>query len=194
MAHIDSDLALVRKVQEGDNRAFDMLVLKYQHRIMQLIARLIRHPAEVEEVAQETFFKAYRFIHNFRGESNFYTWLYRIAVNTAKTRIKQTKFQLTSDVLDPNDETFSLEECLIDESTPESELIQEELIEAMNAAIEGLPDTMREAFLLRSRDELSYEDIAQVLDIPVGTVRSRIFRAREIIAAKIQPFLDRKVR
>ncbi|AIL33245.1 sigma-70 family RNA polymerase sigma factor [Basilea psittacipulmonis] len=194
MGHIDTDLELVKKVQSGDNRAFDLLVIKYQSRVKNLISRLIKQPAVVEEVAQEVFFKAYRFIPNFRGDSNFYTWLYRIAVNTAKTWLKQQNFQLTSDVIGPEDETFTEDESHIDERTPESELIHEELVAEMNKAIEALPEHLRTAFLLRTRDELSYEDIAEVTQTPIGTVRSRIFRARESIAQHIQHLVDYKIR
>lgn len=186
-----SDLALVRRVQQGDRSAFDLLVLKYQHKIVKLIMRYVRDPSEALDVAQEAFLKAYRAIRSFRGESAFYTWLYRIAINTAKNYIvaagrKPTYYDLDLQDSD-NSEVFAK---LKDIDTPEHLALSEELRQTINKAIQDLPEDLRTAILLRELEGLSYEEIAQTMDCPVGTVRSRIFRAREAIDKQLKPLLE----
>ncbi len=193
----DVDAALVQRVQRGDQRAFEMLVVKYQRRIERLIARMVRDTNLVEDIAQETFIRAYRALPNFRGESAFYTWLYRIAVNTAKKALIGlqrdpviTESALAS--LDDDEEggASRVENELSDGETPESVMASRQVAETVNAAIESLSDDLRQAIVLREIEGLSYDDIAELMGCPIGTVRSRIFRAREAIAQRLRPLLD----
>ncbi|MFN2328741.1 MAG: RNA polymerase sigma factor RpoE [Chromatocurvus sp.] len=186
-----TDKQLVARVQKGDNRAFDLLVLKYQHRILGLISRYIQDPDEMQDVAQEAFIKAYRALPGFRGDSAFYTWLYRIAINTAKNHIvARSRRPPGSDVEVEDAEYYDGGAALRDLENPENALFGEELKAVVEAAIADLPDDLRTAVTLREFDGLSYEDIADVMDCPVGTVRSRIFRAREAIDAKVTAQID----
>lgn len=183
----DSDQMLVERVQKGDSRAFDLLVLKYQHKIFALISRYIRDADEVQDVAQEAFIKAYKALPKFRGDSAFYTWMYRVAINTAKNHITaKLRRPPGSDVDIQDAEYYDGGSVLHDIETPESALFGEELKEVVNNAIAGLPEDLRSAVTLREFDGLSYEDIAAIMDCPVGTVRSRIFRAREAIDKEIR--------
>nr|WP_301291021.1 RNA polymerase sigma factor RpoE [Robbsia andropogonis] len=190
----DIDQELVERVQRGDKVAFELLVGKYQRKIVRLISRLVRDPAEVEDVAQEAFIKAYRAIPQFRGESAFYTWLYRIAVNTAKNYLaSQGRRTPTSTETDSEDaETFDDASLLRDINTPESVLMSKQIAETVNAVMASLPEELRNAIALREIDGLSYEEIAELMQCPIGTVRSRIFRAREAIASKLRPMLERQ--
>ena len=179
----------------GDTRAFDLLVIKYQRRIQRLIARMVRDVDLVEDIAQETFIRAYRALHQFRGDAQFYTWLYRIAVNTAKKSLLDLKRNplVTEAALrssDDEDETSRHESEPSTEETPESELAAKEIAEAVNAAMEALPEDLRQAITLREIEGLSYEEIAEAMSCPIGTVRSRIFRAREAISARVKPLLS----
>ncbi|MDB4837542.1 RNA polymerase sigma factor RpoE [Marinomonas sp.] len=183
-----SDWTLVEKVQQGDKRAFDLLVLKYQHKVVSLVGRYVHDKSEALDVAQESFIKAYRAISNFRGDSAFYTWLYRIAVNTAKNHlVSRSRRPPESDVELDNEEVFSVHEVLSDIETPDAKLNCERLEHAIHKAIKGLPEELRSALTLREFDGLSYEDISIIMDCPVGTVRSRIFRAREAVEKHIRP-------
>ncbi|MBF6615666.1 RNA polymerase sigma factor RpoE [Pollutimonas thiosulfatoxidans] len=192
MSERDVDAELVARVQRGDKRAFDLLVLKYQRKIMRLLSRMIRDPAEVEDVAQEAFIKAYRALPQFRGDSAFYTWLYRIAINTARNwQAASGRRPITLNAIETEDgETFSQIDNLTDNSTPESTLASRQVVETVNKAINSLPDDLRTAIVLREIEGMSYEDIAQSMGCPIGTVRSRIFRAREAIAAQLRPVLE----
>lgn len=196
MSEGDADALLVARVKQGDVRAFEMLVVKYQRRIERLIGRMVRDVDLVQDIAQETFIRAYRALPQFRGESAFYTWLYRIAVNTAKkalVELKRDPVMLESALRgggDDGDETSRAENELSDAETPESLLASKEVAAAVNAAIEALSEDLRQAITLREIEGLSYEDIAEVMNCPIGTVRSRIFRAREAIAARLRPLLD----
>lgn len=192
MSERDVDAELVARVQRGDKRAFDLLVLKYQRKIMRLLARMIRDPGDVEDVAQEAFIKAYRALPQFRGESAFYTWLYRIAINTARNwQAASARRPSTPNVIEVEDgETFNQIDNLTDISTPESLAASRQIVETVNAAINALPEELRTAIVLREIEGMSYEDIAQTMACPIGTVRSRIFRAREAIAAQLRPVLD----
>jgi len=181
------DRALVARVQQGDKKAFDLLVLKYQPKIVQLISRYIRDPSESLDVAQETFIKAYRALPRFRGDSAFYTWLYRIAINTAKNHIAaRARRPSDSEIEVDTAEQFETAVRLRDQETPEGILLSEEVAEAVRHAIEALPDELRTAITLREFEGMSYEEIAQAMNCPVGTVRSRIFRAREAIDKKLR--------
>ena len=185
-----SDLSLVRRVQRGDKGAFDALVLKYQHKLVKLVMRYVRNPAEAEDIAQEAFIKAYRALPGFRGDSAFYTWLYRIAINTAKNALVSSKrrpLEYDLDLQDP--EQYEMHARLKDDETPEHLLLTDEIRETVNGAMGELPEDLRTAIVLREIDGLSYEEIAAAMDCPVGTVRSRIFRAREAIAAELRPQL-----
>lgn len=188
----DIDQKLVERVQRGDKAAFDLLVVKYQRKIFRLLSRLIRDAGEVEDVAQEAFIKAYRALPNFRGESAFYTWLYRIAINTAKNwLVSQGRRAPTSTPTDIEDaETFDDGEHLRDLNTPDAMLLTKQVAEAVNRAIERLPEDLKTAIVLRELEGLSYEEIAETMNCPIGTVRSRIFRAREAIAEELRPVLN----
>ncbi len=191
MAATVTDKQLVARVQKGDNRAFDLLVLKYQHKILGLISRYIQDSDEMQDVAQEAFIKAYRALPGFRGDSAFYTWLYRIAINTAKNHIvARSRRPPGSDVEVEDAEYFEGGSALRDVENPENALFGEELKTVVEAAIADLPDDLRTAVTLREFEGLSYEDIADIMDCPVGTVRSRIFRAREAIDAKVSAQLE----
>ena len=195
MLNPDVDAALVECARQGDVRAFEMLVVKYQRRIERLIARMIRDTDLVPDIAQETFIRAYRALPRFRGESAFYTWLYRIAVNTAKkamVELKRDPLVLESAMAgaDDEDETSRGRTEPTDMATPEAVMASKEIAAAVNAAIEALSEDLRQAITLREIEGLSYEDISDVMDCPIGTVRSRIFRAREAIAARLRPLLD----
>jgi RNA polymerase sigma-70 factor (ECF subfamily) len=192
-----TDTMLVERAVAGDQRAFELLVIKYQRRIQRLIGRMVRDVDLVEDIAQETFIRAYRALHQFRGDAQFYTWLYRIAVNTAKKFLLELKRDPTvsehafkSD--DDSDETsWAGSEPTMSE-TPETVLAAKEVATTVNAALEALPDDLRQALTLREIDGMSYEDIADLMNCPIGTVRSRIFRAREAISAKVKPMLDKQ--
>jgi RNA polymerase sigma-70 factor (ECF subfamily) len=191
----DADAALVERVKRGDTRAFELLVIKYQRRIERLIARMVRDTDLVADIAQESFIRAYRAIGQFRGESAFYTWLYRIAVNTAKKTLMELKrdpvvLESALASRDDEDETSRAETDLSDGETPDAVLASKEIAQAVNAAVEGLSEDLRQAITLREIEGLSYEEIATVMNCPIGTVRSRIFRAREAIAARLRPLLD----
>jgi RNA polymerase sigma-70 factor (ECF subfamily) len=188
---------LVERTVAGDQRAFELLIIKYQRRVERLIGRMVRDVDLVEDIAQETFIRAYRALHQFRGDAQFYTWLYRIAVNTAKKFLLELKHdptvsQTALERNDEDDETFSPRNEPSTEESPESVLAAKEIAQAVNAALAALPDDLRQAITLREMDGLSYEDIAGLMDCPIGTVRSRIFRAREAISAKVRPMLDKQ--
>jgi len=186
----ETDKELVRRVKKGDKHAFDLLFLRYQHKIVNLVARYLRDPEEVEDVAQEAFIKAFRALPRFRGDSAFYTWLYRIAINTAKNHLVARSRRPPGTDVDVEDAEFmDGTDALKESESPEAALARDELSEAIDEAIRALPDDLRSAVTLREFDGLSYEQIAEVMDCPVGTVRSRIFRAREAIDKAIQPVL-----
>ena len=190
-----SDLSLVRRVQRGERGAYDLLVLKYQHKVVKLVMRYLRNPADAEDVAQEAFVKAYRALPQFRGDSAFYTWLYRIAVNTAKKALVDMKRDpvMTLTALqgaDDDDETYRGGMEPTDGETPEALLASKEIAATVNAAIGALSEDLRQAITLREIEGLSYEEISDVMNCPIGTVRSRIFRAREAIAERLRPLLD----
>jgi RNA polymerase sigma-70 factor (ECF subfamily) len=185
------DLELVKRVQRGDKRAFDLLVLKYQHKIVKLISRYIQDPDEVLDVAQEAFIKAYRALPRFRGDSAFYTWMYRIAINTAKNfLVSQGRRPPGSDIDAEEAEQFEGAAKLREIGTPERLLLKDEIESTVKKAIEQLPEDLRTAITLRELEGLSYEEIAQSMDCPVGTLRSRIFRAREAIDKRLAPLLE----
>ncbi len=193
----DSDLQLVERTVAGDQRAYELLVIKYQRRIERLIGRMVRDVDLVQDIAQETFIRAYRALHQFRGEAQFYTWLYRIAVNTAKKALVDMKRNpvITESALrgsDDDDETSRVGRELTTEETPETVLAAREIAEAVNAAMEALPEDLRQAVTLREIEGLSYDEIAAAMSCPIGTVRSRIFRAREAISARVKPLLDKQ--
>ena len=196
----DSDVMLVQRTLAGEKRAYELLVIKYQRRVERLIGRMVRDSDLVQDIAQETFIRAYRALAQFRGDAQFYTWLYRIAVNTAKKQLMELKrdplvfqSQLSSG---DDDETSAAERELnsrvADTETPEAVLASKEIAQAVNAVMDGLPEELRMAITLREIEGMSYEEIAQALDCPIGTVRSRIFRAREAISTRIKPMLDRQ--
>lgn len=188
----ECDQLLVERVQAGDKQAFDLLVAKYQRRLMRLLSRIVHDPAEAEDVVQETFIKAYRALRRFRGDSAFYTWLYRIGVNTAKNfLVLQARRTPTSTETDAEGaEGFEDGEQLRDINTPESVLASKQIVQTVNAAMDALPVDLRTAIALREIEGLSYEEISEIMACPIGTVRSRIFRAREVIAEKLKPLLD----
>ena len=192
MSEREIDQALVERAQGGDKHAFDQLVSKYQRKLGRLLSRFIRDPAEVEDVSQEAFIKAYRALPSFRGDSAFYTWLYRIGINTAKNYlVAQGRRAPTSTEFDSEEaETFESADQLRDINTPESLLLSKQIGETVNGAIDALPDELRTAIVLREIEGLSYDEIAGMMDCPIGTVRSRIFRAREAVAQKLRPLLD----
>ncbi len=186
-----SDQLLVDRVKAGEKHAFDLLVLKYQHRIIKLILRYVKDPAEALDVSQEAFLKAYRALPKFRGESAFYTWMYRIAINTAKNHLvaaSRRPLNYAAEISEP--EEFDWHPRLQNSDSPEGQVMGDELRQVLQATIESLPDDLRTAIMLRELDGLSYEEIAQVMECPVGTVRSRIFRAREAIDKNIRPIMD----
>ena len=185
------DRTLVERVQRGDKRAFDLLVLKYQHKLVKLVSRYVRDPSEVMDVVQEAFIKAYRALPSFRGESAFYTWIYRIAINTAKNYlVAQGRRPPEWDIDSSDVDLIEGETELKDNATPERLLLRDEIEETVMDAIAQLPEDLRVAITLRELEGLSYEEIAEAMDCPVGTVRSRIFRAREAINKRLQPLLD----
>jgi RNA polymerase sigma factor RpoE len=192
MSEREVDQVLVERAQGGDKHAFDLLVSKYQRKLGRLLSRFIRDPAEVEDVSQEAFIKAYRALPSFRGDSAFYTWLYRIGINTAKNYlVSQGRRAPTTTEYDTEEaETFEDATQLRDINTPESLLLTKQIGETINAAMDALPEELRTAIVLREIDGMSYEEIAGIMDCPIGTVRSRIFRAREAVAAKLRPLLD----
>ena len=191
----DADAPLIERVKQGDVKAFEMLVVKYQRRIERLIGRMVRDVDLVPDIAQETFIRAYRAIPRFRGDSAFYTWLYRIAVNTAKKALMELKRDpLVSESAlasrDDEDETSRVENELTDGETPDAVLASKQIAAAVNSAIESLSEDLRQAITLREIEGLSYDEIAELMNCPIGTVRSRIFRAREAIAARLRPLVD----
>jgi RNA polymerase sigma-70 factor (ECF subfamily) len=191
---IDVDAILVERTVAGDQKAFELLVIKYERRIQRLIGRMVRDVDLVEDIAQETFIRAYRALAQFRGEARFYTWLYRIAVNTAKKALMDLKRDPTisenSFKSGEDDETSPLENELISSETPDAVLASKEIVEMVNAAMEALPEELRQAITLREIEGLSYEEISVAMNCPIGTVRSRIFRAREAISEKVKPLLE----
>jgi len=190
MSEAQVDELLVERVQKGDKRAFDLLINKYQHRIISLVGRYVSDPAEAMDVSQEAFIKAYRAIDRFRGDSAFYTWLYRIAINTAKNWLVARKRRPPSTDIDASDaEQYDVDSRLKEQGTPENELLREEIKSTVFNAIADLPDDLRTAIMLRELEGMSYEDIAVTMDCPIGTVRSRIFRAREAIDEKLRPLM-----
>ncbi len=191
MGENELDLELVKRVQRGDKTAFDLLVLKYQHRIGAVIGRFVHDYAECQDIAQESFIRAYRAIGNFRGDSQFYTWLYRIAVNTAKNHLVASKRRPpTSDVEADDAEHYAGGQRMHDNDTPEHELLRQEIAREVSDTVAALPEELRQAITLREIEGLSYEEIAETMDCPIGTVRSRIFRAREAIDARLRPLMD----
>ena len=191
MGDREVDQQLVERAQRGDKRAFELLVMKYQRKLGRLLSRMVRDPGEVEDVTQEAFIKAYRALPNFRGESAFYTWLYRIAINTAKNYLVALgrRAPTTTEFDNEDAESFDDAEALRDTATPENELMGREVAAAVNKAVDSLPEDWRTAITLREIEGLSYEEIAGVMNCPIGTVRSRIFRAREAIAVELRPLL-----
>jgi len=191
MGERESDQLLVERVQKGDKRAFDLLVGKYQHKIVSLISRYVTNHAEALDVAQEAFIKAYRAIGRFRGDSAFYTWMYRIAINTAKNHlVSQSRRPPSSDIDAQDAEQYQVETRLKDRGSPEHELLKDEIEHTIHEAIAELPDDLRVAITLREMEGMSYEEIATTMDCPIGTVRSRIFRGREAIDQRLRPLLS----
>ncbi len=192
MSDREVDQQLVERVQRGDKHAFDLLVTKYQRKLGRLIARFVRDPGDAQDVTQDAFIKAYRAMSGFRGESAFYTWLYRIGINTAKNHLLQNKRRPpTSTYFDAADsESFEEASLLQEVSTPENELMSKQVVEVVQASLQQLPEDLRSALTLREIEGLSYEEIASVMNCPVGTVRSRIFRAREAVAENLRPVLE----
>lgn len=190
MSENDIDQALVQRVQAGEKRAFDLLVGKYQHKVTSLISRYVHDWSECQDVAQDTFIRAYRALGNFRGDSQFYTWLYKIAVNTAKNHLVSMGRRPPTDDVDAIDAVqFDGGARLRDTDTPEREMMRQEIERTVAATVEALPEELRMAITLREVDGLSYEEIAEAMDCPIGTVRSRIFRARDAIDQKLRPLL-----
>ena len=192
-----TDLQLVERTVAGDQRAFELLVIKYQRRIQRLIGRMVRDVDLVEDIAQETFLRAYRALHQFRGEAQFYTWLYRIAVNTAKKSLGDLRRDpvISEGALRPSDdedETYAAQNEPTTSETPYTVLAAKEIAAAVNAAVDALPEDLRQAVTLREIEGMSYEEIAELMNCPIGTVRSRIFRAREAISARVRPMLENR--
>ncbi len=186
-----TDLELVQRVQTGDKKSFDILVLKYQHKVINLVLRYVHDHDTAMDVAQEAFIKAYRGLKNFRGDSAFYTWLYRIAINTAKNHLVSQSRRLPDTDIDADEaEQFGGESALKEYATPEHEMLTDEIRDSINKAIEDLPEDLRTAIVLREMEGMSYEEIAVTMDCPIGTVRSRIFRARESIDKVLRPLLS----
>jgi RNA polymerase sigma-70 factor (ECF subfamily) len=194
MGDREVDQQLVVRAQQGDKRAFEMLVTKYQRKLGRLLSRLVRDPAEVEDVTQEAFIKAYRALPSFRGDSAFYTWLYRIAINTAKNYLVAMgrRAPTTTEIDTEEAEGFDDADQLRDLNTPENQLMSKQVGETVNQTLQELPEELRTAITLREIEGLSYEDIANIMNCPIGTVRSRIFRAREAIAERLRPLLGTK--
>ncbi|HEY9512293.1 MAG TPA: RNA polymerase sigma factor RpoE [Rhodanobacter sp.] len=191
MGENELDRALVERVQRGDKRAFDLLVRKYQHRVIGLVSRYVRNHAECEDIAQESFIRAWRAIDAFRGDSAFYTWLYKIAVNTAKNHLVAMSRRPPADDVDVDDAAFTASaERMQDNATPEHEMMRQEIEQSVFSTVQALPEELRTAITLREVDGLSYDEIAHAMDCPIGTVRSRIFRAREAIDEKLRPLLS----
>ena len=191
MSEAELDMAIVRRVQQGDKQAYNLLVGKYQQKLLRLVSRFIRDSMECEDVTQEAFIKAYRALPSFRGESAFYTWLYRIAVNTAKNYLVSAGRRPPSQDLDAQEASNSLAGAnFVDLNTPESTLMNDELLNVIRLTIAELPDNLREAIIYREFDGMSYEEIAEVMDCPIGTVRSRIFRARETLEEAMLPYVS----
>lgn len=193
---VDADWPLVERTISGDQRAYGLLVLKYQRRVQRLVGRMVRDVDLVEDITQETFIRAYRALHQFRGDAQFYTWLYRIAVNTAKKALLELRRDRTISesffVRDDEDETSLRQKEPSSDETPESVLAAKEIAVVVNAAMDDLPDELRQAVVLREIEGLSYEEISLAMSCPIGTVRSRIFRAREAISAKVKPLLEKQ--
>jgi len=192
MSEREIDQQLVERAQRGDKHAFELLVSKYQRKLGRLLSRFIRDPAEVEDVTQEAFIKAYRALPSFRGDSAFYTWLYRIGINTAKNYLVSMgrRAPTTTDYDSEEAESFDDGDQLRDINTPENLLMSKQIANTVNASMDKLPEELRSAITLREIEGMSYEDIARIMDCPIGTVRSRIFRAREAIAEQLRPLLD----
>jgi len=191
MGEGSADLELVRRVQKGDKTAFDLLVLKYQQKIANLVSRYMRNSADVQDVCQEAFIKAYRGLANFRGDSAFYTWLYRIAINTAKNHVVSQGRRGMNYTVDAQEaEQYEGAQALHEQASPERELLTEEIQETVRTTIGELPEELKMAITLREFEGISYEEIAVIMDCPIGTVRSRIFRAREAINASLHPLLN----
>jgi RNA polymerase sigma-70 factor (ECF subfamily) len=192
MGEGEVDRQLVERAQSGDKHAFELLVIKYQHKLARLLSRFIRDAGEVEDVTQEAFIKAYRALPSFRGDSAFYTWLYRIGINTAKNHLVTMRRRAPTVTEVDNEEAEDIEsgDQLKDMNTPESQMMTRQIAETVNSSLENLPEELRTAITLRELDGLSYEEIAQIMNCPIGTVRSRIFRAREAIAERLRPHLD----
>jgi len=191
MSEAEVDQLLVERVQKGDKKAFDLLISKYQHRIVSLVTRYVSDPAEALDVAQEAFIKAYRAIGKFRGDSAFYTWLYRIAINTAKNwLVAQKRRPPLSDIDAADAEQYDIESRLKDRATPENEMLREEIKTTIYDTIAKLPEDLRTAIMLREMEGMSYEEIATTMECPIGTVRSRIFRAREAIDEQLRPLVE----
>jgi RNA polymerase sigma-70 factor, ECF subfamily len=191
MSEAQVDQLLVERVQKGEKHAFDLLISKYQHRIISLVGRYVHDHAEAQDVAQEAFIKAYRALRNFRGDSAFYTWLYRIAINTAKNWLVAQKRRPPSSDIDAVDaEHYDMDSRLKDKATPENELLREEIRKTVYDTIAILPEDLRTAIVLREMEGMSYEEIALTMECPIGTVRSRIFRAREAIDDKLRPLIE----
>ncbi len=191
MGDREIDQQLVERAQSGDKRAFELLVAKYQRKLARLLSRFIRDPAEIEDVSQEAFIKAYRALPSFRGDSAFYTWLYRIGINTAKNFLvsQGRRAPTTTEFNAEEAETFDDADQLRDNNTPENELMSKQVAETVNRTVESLPEELRTALTLREIEGMSYEDIASIMNCPIGTVRSRIFRAREAVAERLRPLL-----
>lgn len=192
MGEREADLILVERIQSGDREAFGLLVAKYQRRLLRLVMRLVHDPAEAEDVTQEAFIKAYRALPNFRGESAFYTWLYRIGVNTAKSwlQARGKRVPVVSEIIDPEDGNVEDAGLLFNDETPERVLMSKQIGQTVNDAMDALPEELRKAISLREIEGMTYAAIAETMGCPVGTVRSRIFRAREAIAERLRPLLD----
>jgi RNA polymerase sigma-70 factor (ECF subfamily) len=192
MSEREVDQALVERVQRGDKQAFELLVAKYQRKLARLLSRFIRDSAEIEDVTQEAFIKAYRALPSFRGESAFYTWLYRIGINTAKNYLVSMgrRAPTTTDFDSEETENFEDGDQLRDINTPESELMSKQIAKTVSNAVDNLPEELRTAITLREIEGLGYEEIAEIMNCPIGTVRSRIFRAREAIAQQLKPLLE----
>jgi RNA polymerase sigma-70 factor (ECF subfamily) len=191
MGETRTDEALIARVQRGEKAAFDVLVLRYQHRIVKLVGRYVRNPADALDVAQDVFIKAYRALGNFRGESAFYTWLYRIAINTAKNHLAaRGRRPKEVDLTGPDGEPLAIDDLQADDETPEKVMLVAEIKATILRTMAALPEDLRTAITLREIDGMSYEDIATAMDCPIGTVRSRIFRAREALDAQLKPLLE----